>query len=115
MTTDKAEGKAKTAAAQNISIANNPAEFRVEIKVDGALAGFTTYRDGPNARAFDHTEIAEQFGGMGLASKLIGYALDDARAAGRKVLPFCPFVRSFIAKHPAYLDLVTDPARFQLG
>jgi len=113
MTTDKAEEK--PAAAQGISIADNPAEGRIEITVDGVLAGFTTYRDGPHQRAFDHTEIAEMFGGMGLASKLIKYALDDSRAAGRKVLPFCPFVRGYIEKHPEYLDLVLDPARFGLG
>jgi uncharacterized protein len=49
---------------------------------------------------------------MGLASQLIRYALDEARAAGRNVLTFCPFVRSFIQQHPAYVDLVGQPQRF---
>jgi GCN5-related N-acetyl-transferase len=44
--------------------------------------------------------------------KLIRFALDEARAAGRNVLPFCPFVRSFIQQHPAYVDLVGRPQRF---
>ena len=51
---------------------------------------------------------------MGLASQLIRSALDEARAAGREVLPFCPFVRSFIQRHPAYVDLVRKPQRFGL-
>ena len=51
----------------------------------------------------------------GLASQLIRYALDESRSARRKVRPFCPFVRSFIARHPEYLDLVGEPERFGLA
>jgi uncharacterized protein len=52
--------------------------------------------------------------GRGLASHLVRFALDEARATGRIVLPFCPFVRSFIQRHPAYVDLVGQPERFDL-
>jgi predicted GNAT family acetyltransferase len=27
------------------------------------------------------------------------------------VLPFCPFIRGYIQRHPAYLDLVPDERR----
>jgi hypothetical protein len=27
------------------------------------------------------------------------------------VLPFCPFIRGYIQRHPAYLDLVPDDRR----
>jgi len=60
------------------------------------LAGYVSYRDARSGRAFEHTVIATEYQGMGLASQLIRYALDEARATGRNVLPFCPFVRSFI-------------------
>jgi hypothetical protein len=40
----------------------------------------------------------------------------DGDTAGESVLPFCPFVRSYIAGHDEYLDLVPSEmrARFQL-
>lgn len=39
-------------------------------------------------------------------------ALSEARSAGLSVLPFCPFVRSFIARHgDEYLDLVPGDLR----
>jgi hypothetical protein len=98
-----------------VEIADNPAESRFEISVDGALAGFANYRDGHAGRAFTHTEVAAEYEGMGLASQLIRFALDEARSAGRKVLPFCPFVRSFIEHHADYLDLVAEPQRFGLN
>jgi uncharacterized protein len=80
----------------------------------GVLAGFVSYRDARSGRAFDHTVIATKYQGRGLASHLVRFALDEARATGRIVLPFCPFVRSFIQRHPAYVDLVGQPERFDL-
>ncbi|MEV1200449.1 N-acetyltransferase, partial [Microbispora rosea] len=38
-------------------------------------------------------------------------ALDAARDAGLSVLPFCPFVKRYIERHPDYLDLVPADQR----
>ena len=56
--------------------------------------------------AFIHTEVDERFEGMGLGGQLIASALHTTRPNGLAVLPFCPFVRGSIVKHPTYLDLV---------
>jgi len=93
-------------------VRDDPLASRFELRVNGVLAGYVSYRDARSGRAFEHTVIATEYQGMGLASQLIRYALDEARATGRNVLPFCPFVRSFIQQHPAYLDLVGQPERF---
>jgi predicted GNAT family acetyltransferase len=42
----------------------------------------------------------------GLGSQLVRGALDLLRAEGAKVVPMCPFVGSFIAKHPECADLL---------
>ncbi|MBE3008146.1 N-acetyltransferase [Microbispora sp. NEAU-D428] len=97
-------------------VADNPEASRFEITVDGALAGFADYRlNGPRI-SFTHTEIDPAFEGRGLGSTLVRAALDAARDAGLSVLPFCPFVKRYIERHPDYLDLVpTDQrARFSL-
>jgi uncharacterized protein len=98
-----------------VSVRDDPLASRFELRVDGVLAGYVTYRDARSGRAFEHTVIATEYQGMGLASQLIRYALDEARATGRNVLPFCPFVRSFIQRHPAYIDLVGQAQRFGLA
>ena len=95
-----------------VSVRDNPRAFRFELRVNEVFAGYVSYRDARSGRAFEHTVIATEYEGMGLASQLIRYALDEARAAGRNVLTFCPFVRSFIQQHPAYVDLVGQPQRF---
>jgi predicted GNAT family acetyltransferase len=96
-------------------VRDNTEQHRFEIVVEGAVAGFADYHDGPNGRAFTHTEVDSAYEGQGLGSKLISAVLDDARSQHRTVLPFCDFVQSYIKRHPDYLDLVHDPARFDLA
>jgi uncharacterized protein len=43
---------------------------------------------------------------QGLGGQLARAALDDVRGRGLAVRPDCPFIRSWIAKHPDYADLV---------
>lgn len=100
-----------------IAVADNPDESRYEIRVNDELAGFSQYRRRSQALAFIHTEVDDRFEGQGLAGQLISFALDDARDRGLAVLPFCPFVKGYIERHPEYLDLVPEEKRpnFDLG
>jgi predicted GNAT family acetyltransferase len=98
-------------------VRDHPEASRYEIYVAGQVAGFTRYVRHGDVADFVHTQIAEEFGGHGLASRLIHAALDDARRRGWQVVPYCPFVRAFMAKHPEYRDLVpaTERVRFDLA
>jgi uncharacterized protein len=96
---------------QDVHIADAPARSRFEVHVDGALAGFAQYLRRPGVIAFTHTEIDPGFEGHGLGSRLARTALDAARSEGAAVLPFCPFVRGYIAGHREYLDLVPPERR----
>jgi uncharacterized protein len=98
-----------------IAIADAPDRERYEIAVDGALAGFAQYRRRPGLLAFVHTEIDPAFAGRGLASQLIGFALDDARAHDLAILPFCPFVNGYLEKHAEYVPLVPEAFRAKFG
>jgi predicted GNAT family acetyltransferase len=98
-------------ANENIEVADHPESDRYEVHVDGVLAGFADYQRGPGQIAFTHTEVDSAFSGRGLAGRLVRKSLDDAQAAGNEVLPFCPFYRGWIAKHPDYLGLVPESRR----
>ena len=96
----------------DVRVLDVPEQSRFEIRVGGELAGFTEYRRRPPLIAFTHTLIDPRFEGQGLAHRLAEIALSEARSAGLAVLPFCPFVRSFIAGHTdEYLDLVPRDLR----
>jgi uncharacterized protein len=98
------------------SIVDNPESGRFEILVDGEVAGFAEYTRKGTTVSFTHTVIDSHFEGRGLGSRLARAALDATRAEGGSVLPFCPFIRGYILRHPDYLDLVPPDqrARFQL-
>lgn len=90
-------------------------EDRYEVVVDGVVAGFTEVREQPDGvLSFPHTVVEEAYEGKGLASLLVRGALDDVRAQGRTIAPRCPYVRSWVEKHPEYRDLVADPEAFGL-
>ena len=83
--------------------------------MDGELAGIAAYRSRPGLIAFIHTEVDDAFEGHGVGSALVSEALDDARRRGLEVLPFCPFVNSYMQKHPEYIDLVPETRREAFG
>jgi predicted GNAT family acetyltransferase len=99
-----------------VAVRDAPDEGRYEVTVDGELAGFAEYTRRRGTLALTHTEVFDRFAGQGLAGRLAAFALDDARARGEHVQPFCPYVRKFIREHPEHLDLVAagDRGRFDL-
>jgi predicted GNAT family acetyltransferase len=87
-------------------IVDNAAEHRYEAWLDGEAAGLIEYIDEDGWLVIDHTEVFEAFEGKGVASRLAKAALDDVRARGLYINPQCPFVSSYIRRHPEYRDLV---------
>jgi predicted GNAT family acetyltransferase len=112
-------GAASTAgtagAAGTPVVADNAAKSRYELHVGGELAGFITYRLTGEVIDLLHTEVAPKFQGAGLAGRMAKDTLDDARARHLAVLPTCPFIRSWIRRHPGYADLVPPERRYGLG
>jgi uncharacterized protein len=99
-------------AAAEVRVLDVLEHSRFEVRVGAEVAGFSEYRRRPPLIAFTHTLIDPRFEGQGLASRLVETALSESRSAGLSVLPFCPFVRSFIARHSdEYLDLVPGGLR----
>jgi predicted GNAT family acetyltransferase len=86
------------------------AGHRYVITVDGQRAGFAAFVDDGDQRVFTHTEIGNAYAGQGLGGILISGALDDVRTRGRRVVPICPFVRSYLGRHHEYGDLVDEPS-----
>ena len=88
------------------TLANNPAESRFEIAVEGELAGYLAYHVGDGTIDLQHTVVIPSFRGQGLAGMLAERAFEDARAQGLKVIPSCPFVAGWVPDHPEVQDLL---------
>lgn len=77
-----------------------------EATLGGAAAGHLLFRREGDVVVLVHTEVDPAFEGRGIGGALARFALDDIRSAGLRVRPQCPFVRSWMDKHPGYEDLV---------
>jgi hypothetical protein len=97
--------------SMEIVVQDNPGELRYELLVDGEVAGEILYRRSPGFVALVHTEVSPAVEGRGFGARLVAGALDDIRARGLHVVPICPFVRSYIRRHPEYGELVVRGAQ----
>jgi predicted GNAT family acetyltransferase len=95
----------------DLTIADNRERLRYEAYLGADLAGVLEYRLAGTRRILVHTDVPEAFGGRGIGSELARHALEEARVAGARVTAKCPFVRSWLERHPEYADIVTpEPA-----
>lgn len=90
---------------ESSSVTHDPAAGRFEIAT-GAGPGLLTYLRRDGAMEILHTEVPDAAEGQGFAAALARAALDYARSAGARVIPSCPYVASYIRRHPGYEDLV---------
>lgn len=87
------------------SLRNNTDLQRFELEIDGQMA-VAYYKLAPGVITLTHTETPMALRGRGIASQLVHGVLETARSQGLKVVPRCPFVSAYIAKHPEFGDLL---------
>ena len=92
----------------SLEVHDDPERSSYEAEVDGHRAGFAAYRLDDGVVTFTHTVVEDGYEGHGIGSALARTALDDARARGLAVVPQCPFIASWIERHPGYGDLVRE-------
>ena len=99
------ENVAKNVTENKVTITHNEQAQRFETTIDGHI-GYISYQQRANALVYDHTIVPPALGGKGVGSALVKHALNYARDHGKKVIPQCSFVASYIDTHPDYQDLV---------
>jgi uncharacterized protein len=91
------------------TVTDNAALSRYELTVGDDVAFIDHVGEG-DAVAFVHTKVPESMAGKGVGSRLVKGALEDARRRDLKVVPRCPFVREYVARHPEYQDIIQPVA-----
>jgi predicted GNAT family acetyltransferase len=92
----------------NRVVQDNAAELQYELLDGGDVVGVIRYRREPGAIALVHTDVDPEVEGTGAGGELVEGALEDLRRRDLRVIPICPFVRSWIDRNPAYADIVAD-------
>jgi uncharacterized protein len=72
----------------------------------GAEAVMTFSKAGASLIIIDHTEVPDAFRGQGIGPALVARGVADARAAGKRIMPLCPFAASQFRRHPEWADVL---------
>ena len=91
----------------DLTIVDRPEALRYEAFIGDELVGFVEYRLAGSRTILLHTEVPPAFEGRGIAGAMARHILEAARASSSRVTAKCPFIRSWLARHPEYDDLVT--------
>ena len=90
-----------------IELEDNGAKGRYVVKgPDGAEAEMTFTKVGEHQLIIDHTEVPDAFRGQGVGARLVMRAVEDARAAGKTIIPLCPFAAAQFRRHPKWADVL---------
>jgi len=83
-----------------------PSKGRYLYRVGEDEAQMTYSRAGQTLIIIDHTEVPPAFRGTGAGLALVARAVEDARAAGLRILPLCPFAAAQFRRHPEWADVL---------
>ena len=72
----------------------------------GDEAEMTFTKIGEHQIIIDHTEVPDAFRGQGAGLRLVARAVEDARAAGKTVIPLCPFAAAQFRRHREWHDVL---------
>lgn len=76
---------------------------------DGQIfVGECDFSENGNVWIADHTKVSEQYGGQGIAKKLLQCVAENAEKLGKKIRPVCSYVVREFEKNPGtYCDVKT--------
>ncbi|MFT3714964.1 MAG: GNAT family N-acetyltransferase [Gordonia sp. (in: high G+C Gram-positive bacteria)] len=91
------------------ALKNNPDRDRYELWSGDDLVGVEGYENADDGNlVLLHTVVTHDYGRAGFGRLLVAQVLDDVTAQGRKVVPVCTYVQSFIERFPQYQAVVAD-------
>lgn len=91
---------------EDLRVTDAPERKRFEGHLGEELIGVVEYIPLDGKVIATHAEVGDDFEGRGLASQLVAGMVDQLRADGRLLQPLCPYVRSWLERHPEADDVV---------
>lgn len=89
------------------NVINDTQGSRFVITIDNFEA-YVLYAEGKETIDLYSTFTPRELRGKGLAEKVVKAAFEYARENGLKVIPTCPYIRTFIERNPDYQKDIAD-------
>ena len=98
-------------SGETFTLAEDATAKRFTLSHAGTVIGLVDYIDREagaddtaegTVRTFTHTEVSPEWGGRGLAAKLVRFALETSTEAGLKFRTTCSYVHNFVQKNTEF-------------
>lgn len=70
--------------------------------------GESTYSKANKLWIINHTFVESEYGGQGIATKLVEKLVEEARARNIKIFPLCPFAKREFQLKSEYSDVLSE-------
>ncbi len=98
-----------TSELPQIELEDNGAKGRYVLRgPDGAEAEMTFTKVGEHKIIIDHTLVPDAFRGQGAGLRLVTRAVENARTAGKTIIPLCPFAAAQFQRHKEWADVLAE-------
>lgn len=90
----------------------NESESRFELHINGSLAKIDFKVGSKGQYYMIHTEVPEALGNQGVGHKLVRESLEWIEKNEIKIVPLCPFVRSYLKENlEDYRDIIEEGSK----
>lgn len=91
-----------------VNVQNDGEQQRFHVRLPEGEGELVYRRIAPDTLELVHTEVDPALRGRGVGEALAETAFAYARAQGLRVVPTCPYVKRWLAKHPEQRDVVAS-------
>jgi len=103
----------KTKKMSKYQLTDNSEKRQYEFAVEGFTPRIEYIKTAEGEIYLTHTEVPAELGGRGIASALAKQTMQDIDKQGLKLVPVCPFIATYIDKHPEWKKLIFRGVKFQ--
>ena len=91
---------------EEIIINFNQRESRSVALNEGNIIGYCQYKEENNVWSITHTVVKQEFGGRGIAKRLVLAVIEEARNQNKKINPICSYAKKMMESSDEYKDII---------
>ena len=91
---------------EEIVINFNQRESRSVALNEGNIIGCCQYKEQDNVWSITHTVVKQEFGGRGIAKRLVLAVIEEARKQNKKINPICSYAKKMMESNDEYKDVI---------
>ena len=93
---------------EEILINFNQRESRSVALNEGNIIGYCQYKEENNIWSITHTVVKQEFGGRGIAKRLVLSVIEEARKQNKKINPICSYAKKMMESSDEYKDVLNQ-------